>query len=180
MPKRSLIELILGAVITSFCVVPGPGLTSASQAAGPWAWGFQQGFLCADFRSISVTSGTDIFVVGGDGSAAHDDGTDWTPIDAGTYADLEAVWCSSSSDAFAVGEYIASGSAGVIAHYDGNSWTKMNTPLNDGMPEADRFYAVWGSAPNDVFAVGGNGIHTQHHRGPLHLGVLRPRDRFVR
>jgi hypothetical protein len=53
------------------------------------------------------------------------------------------VWGSSGSDVFAVG------SGGVIIHYDGTAWSRMESPPRDG-----DLIGVWGNSPQDVFAVG--------------------------
>jgi hypothetical protein len=49
-----------------------------------------------------------------------------------------------ATDVFAVG------SAGVILHYDGSTWSSMASPTTDTLA------AVWGSSGSDVFAVGGS------------------------
>ncbi|MDY6834697.1 MAG: hypothetical protein SVY53_07880 [Chloroflexota bacterium] len=69
------------------------------------------------------------------------DGWGWHyPQPHGNY--INAIWGSAMDDIFAVGSH------GTILHYDGNSWTPMDsgTPLdlND----------VWGTSGTDVFAVG--------------------------
>lgn len=60
---------------------------------------------------------------------------------------LNNVWAHSSDNVFAVG-YSA-----VILHYDGTHWSLMNHPLSDTNVE---FKEVWGSAPDDVYVVGGD------------------------
>jgi hypothetical protein len=54
--------------------------------------------------------------------------------------ELRAVWGSASNDVFAVGD-------GAIFHYDGSSWSKMDT-------ETYNLRGIWGSSSSDVFAVG--------------------------
>jgi len=60
--------------------------------------------------------------------------------------DLYAVWGSSDSDVFAVGQ------GGTILHYDGLAWASMNSGTSEDL------YAVWGAADDDVFAAGRYGI----------------------
>lgn len=62
-----------------------------------------------------------------------------------TNNDLDGVWGTSSSDVFVVG------ANGTILHYDGRSWTAMESGTTQGL------YAVWGSSSNDVYAVGYGG-----------------------
>ena len=66
----------------------------------------------------------------------------WSTMPSGTGAALLAVWGSSGSDVFAVGE------RGTILHYDGSAWSaqESGTTLN--------LNGVWGSSGSDVFAVG--------------------------
>ena len=55
---------------------------------------------------------------------------------------FNGVWGSSNSDVFAVGD------GGTILHYDGSTWTTMNSGTNYSLT------GVWGSTSSDVFAVG--------------------------
>jgi hypothetical protein len=57
---------------------------------------------------------------------------------------LRNVWASASNDAFAVG------SEGLILHYDGNSWSQMESRTKYHLRD------VWGFASDDVYACGGN------------------------
>ena len=59
---------------------------------------------------------------------------------------LPILWGSASNDVFAVGY------GGTILHYDGATWSAMNSSTTNFL------YGVWGSASNDVFAVGAGGI----------------------
>ncbi|MCP4112987.1 MAG: choice-of-anchor D domain-containing protein, partial [Desulfobacteraceae bacterium] len=54
---------------------------------------------------------------------------------------LDAIWGSSGSDIFAVGN-------GTVLHYDGNSWNTMY------FNRLNLLTGVWGSSASDVFAVG--------------------------
>ena len=59
---------------------------------------------------------------------------------------LRAVWGSSGTDVFAVGD------ESTILHYNGSVWTAMPSP-----PTGNNLYGVWGSSGTDVFVVGGAG-----------------------
>ena len=59
---------------------------------------------------------------------------------------LSAIWGTSSTDVFVVGAY------GTILHYDGSTWSTMNSGFTFNLS------AVWGSSSTDVFAFGTNGI----------------------
>jgi hypothetical protein len=59
-----------------------------------------------------------------------------------------AVWGSADNDVWAVGRH----PGGLVAHFDGNSWTVITTP-----PVA-ALLAVRGVGANDIWAVGKEGI----------------------
>jgi len=77
-------------------------------------------------------------------------------------ADLYGVWGSATTDIYAVGQngckrnnlgYCTTDYTS-IWHYDGNSrknWTFVASPVDDTL------YGVWGSAADDIYAVGANG-----------------------
>lgn len=79
-----------------------------------------------------------------------DNGGSWSVMRRGY--PTEAVWGSSSSDVFAVGDY------GSILHYNGTTWS----PMASGTEE--HLSGIWGSAANDVFAVGDYGT-ILHYNG---------------
>lgn len=79
----------------------------------------------------------------GDGCRADCAGR-WTAMASGTFANLQAVWGSSLTDVYAVGE------EGTIVHYDGVKWTPVAAPTT---PAPASYEDVWG-AGGQVFAVG--------------------------
>ena len=97
----------------------------------------------------------DVYAVGGRnlfgspetplGLIAHYDGTTWAVVSDQIEQPLNAVWGSSSSDVFAVGQ------GGLILHFDGTQWTRQESGVTVNLN------GVWGSAPNNVIAVGGGG-----------------------
>ncbi len=96
----------------------------------------------------------DVFVTGDHGTILHYDGAVWSEMASGTTDALTGVWGSAPNDVFAVGgEFDEANYAyldGTILHYDGSSWS-----VASGLPpELPYLYDVWGSGPNDVFAVG--------------------------
>jgi hypothetical protein len=91
-----------------------------------------------------VDDGSELFIVGGEGTAGQLEGDDWVPTSLHLNQDLRAVWGSSAQDVFAVGR------DGVILHFDGTDWTHMNSGT------AMDLNGVWGTGPDDVFAVGGS------------------------
>ena len=69
----------------------------------------------------------------------------WTSMTSNTGKILYAVWGSSSTDVFAVGQ------DGTILHYDGSGWTAMDSGFTYDL------YGVWGSSSSDIYAVGYGG-----------------------
>ena len=69
-------------------------------------------------------------------------GTNWTKL-AGNSFGVAAMWGSSASDVFGVGE--------TLRRFNGTAWTEMSSPTTQ------RLRAVWGSGPTNVFAVGQGG-----------------------
>tara|TARA_R110002096_G_scaffold143328_3_gene299227 strand:+ start:89939 stop:90955 length:1017 start_codon:yes stop_codon:yes gene_type:complete len=78
----------------------------------------------------------------------HFDGVStWTRADAENIATqtLRSVWGTGADNYWAVGD------DGAAAHYDGIDWRPSPTQVDD------RLYGIYGSGPNDVYAVGGSG-----------------------
>ncbi|MCK5100776.1 MAG: hypothetical protein KAR45_21890 [Desulfobacteraceae bacterium] len=73
------------------------------------------------------------------------------------YNDGGAIWGSSSTDIFVVGDFVdwpqtpPPGHINLIFHYDGSAFQEMNYPDSDSNYLRD----VWGSSSSDVYAVGG-------------------------
>lgn len=61
---------------------------------------------------------------------------------------LNWVYGFSDSDVFVVGN------GGTVLHYDGETWALQPTPTTEAL------WGVWGAAPDDVWAVGGDGRST--------------------
>lgn len=100
----------------------------------------------------------DVWAVGGtcDGVAGcattgralvlHFDGGKWTEVQTGAHAVLWWVFGFGPKDVW------AAGSGGTILHYDGT----MFTAVPSGAAPGDVLYGIWGPAPGDLWAVGGN------------------------
>lgn len=110
----------------------------------------------AGFFSVHGTSATDVWVAGGaDGNGAgepvllHYGGDTWQRRDLGALGlsgiDLWWVHALSPTDVFIGGE------AGTILRWDGATFARMSTPGTGTV------FGIWAAAPNDVWAVGGDG-----------------------
>ena len=65
---------------------------------------------------------------------------------------LSRIWGSTASDVFCVGYN------GVILHYNGQSWDKMDSDTTNNLN------GIWGNSPQDIFVVGDGGI-VLHYNG---------------
>lgn len=109
--------------------------------------------------SIRGTSAFDIFAVGDSGTVLHYDGASWSLMDSGVTGGLTGVWAAAPDAVFAVG-------APGALFYDGEAWTPMSEVAgapwwvwgtsvdNVHFHAEDVTRGVWGSAPDDIFAVG--------------------------
>jgi hypothetical protein len=150
----------------------------------------------SEYTSVRGTSFTDVFAVARSAlppwfgySISHYDGQQWSGVyeHSCSFCTVgpRAVWSSSRTDAFTVGD------AGEIRRYDGTSWnlltsgttSSLNAVWGIGASNAvfaagengaivyfdgsswhaqtsgttQPLYAIWGTSANDVFAVGGTG-----------------------
>jgi hypothetical protein len=127
--------------------------------------GLYRGTFGGSFSNVSTsgvlavwgTSAGDLWLGGNDSriwrASQASPGT-WTLVhDGGSGApDVRVIWGTSPSDIFAVGE------AGLILHYDGATWSLMDTPTTSNLLD------IWGTAPDNVFAVGREGA-LLHYNG---------------
>jgi hypothetical protein len=121
------------------------------------AWEAMESPVDDDLHGIWGRSTVDIFAVGGAGTIIHFNGDVWTVVD-----DDETIWPLYSVWGTLDGPIHAVGMNGAIVTLHGETW---ETSV-DGM-HAD-FYDVWGSAADDVYAVGGR------HEDPMphSVGVI--------
>jgi hypothetical protein len=103
----------------------------------------------------------DVWAVGAGGTVLHWDGSAWSAAawSDGSKWDLVAVWGGGADDVWAVGAptwaYPQGSypySSGGIAHWDGVAWSTV--PIRS----MSSLNAVWGSASNNVWAVGGGSL----------------------
>jgi len=105
-----------------------------------------------DTKGINALWGSDIgniFLVGRTGKIVRCNIKATPPIiityNPITDIDLFDVWGSSPNDVYAVGWY------GMIFHFDGNTWSQMDSGVGSDL------LGVWGKSGGDVFAVGYQG-----------------------
>ena len=109
-----------------------------------WVFGFE------------AEGGTILWLAGNTGQVARRDAAGaWTTMDLGTDSALWGIWGTSDTDVWTVGGTIP-GDDPVLAHWDGDAWTRVNLPEVDR--EFDALLKVWGTGPDDVFAIGHRGV----------------------
>jgi hypothetical protein len=106
----------------------------------------------ARLETVWGSAADDVFAVGTDlasvtGTLLHYDGSGWRELTGPTAnVILSSVWGTTGTDVFVVGTDFPA-TSGTVLHYDGDEWNR--TTINVG-----RTFGVWGSAADDVFAVG--------------------------
>ena len=86
----------------------------------------------------------------------------WHPTPSWTGKRLRSIWGTSSTDVFAVGDVSDSDSWVAIVHWDGQVWKPMEVrngstpkyPTSRAPPSSPSLRQIWGSASNDVWALG--------------------------
>ena len=109
-------------------------------------------------RGIFATT-TSVWTVGEGGSIRRLATADASPaetfdlVSSPVTAPLNGIFGFADDDVWAVGDQ------STVLHWDGTTWTKLETPF-DGAAAGDRpaLSAVWGSSPTDVWAVGTGAI----------------------
>jgi hypothetical protein len=116
------------------------------------------------FEAVWGSGPNDVFVVGWQG-IRHWDGTSWSslpvPLVQGNGYIFRHVWGSGPHDVFAISDS-SGGDSGPILHWNGDTWSRaasygtwpfgIRTGIVRGVGE--RLAGLWGSGPDNVFAVG--------------------------
>ncbi len=106
---------------------------------------------------VHGTSETDVFVAANDGAVLHYDGASWTVQDTPVSDPVWGIWAQAADDVWAVGGEPVFGTTPFVMRYDGQTWTQVELPPIV-RPGVAAFFKVWGSGPDDIYAVGQNGI----------------------
>jgi hypothetical protein len=105
---------------------------------------------------VHGTSASDVFVGGLDGIILHFDGKSWVKQATPVTTPVWGIWAVAPDDVWAVGGDNVLGGPPFVLHYDGAQWSLAPTPVLQ-RPGVYAFFKVWGSGPNDIYAVGQNG-----------------------
>ena len=128
------------------------------------------------FAAVSASASDDVWAVGTqfytgateyyDTLVEHYDGSHWHLVPSpnfGVSSYLTGVRAIAANNVWAVGwsEQAGTGDRTLIEHWDGTAWTRVPSPnptggtsLGSGSYFVDTLNSVWGSGPNDVWAVG--------------------------
>jgi hypothetical protein len=169
--KRRLPIAVTAITLAGFCLCGAPNVS-----AGASGWKIlptpSSGSL-NQLNAIAAISQFDAWAVGttglpdfnSQGVTLHWGGQNWrsvpSPSPAGAvFVNLIGVAASSANDVWAVGRWGSANSLTVnplVLHWDGSTWQIVETPMLSG---GSTLQAVTAIAPNDVWAVGQNGIRT--------------------
>jgi hypothetical protein len=120
----------------------------------------------ATLASVSASGPADAWAVGRDSNARssfqplglHWNGTAWSvsPSLASALSGQLAVGVTdiSPTDAYAIGGHLGSAHTGLVAHWDGTSWTRVTVPLPQNDNLASDLDAISADGPNDVWITG--------------------------
>lgn len=100
--------------------------------------------------NVWASGSKDVWTVGGtpdEGRVMRYDGVSWSRVELGHPVGL-LNWVHGFSD----DDITIVGQAGTVLHFDGETFTLQPTPTTQDL------WGVWGSSPNDLWAVGGNGM----------------------
>ncbi|MDC0742426.1 hypothetical protein [Polyangium mundeleinium] len=106
---------------------------------------------------VHGTGPDDVWFVGEQGRITHWDGASFTEHASGVEATLWGVMAFSKTEAFAVGGTPGGGVGApndIVLRWDGATWTPEPLP---GAPLGRTLYKIWGSTPEDLYAVGEKG-----------------------
>ena len=143
MPTRCLVLII------ALCCAGCPQPTETDAGVVTWTQAFDTtntGWLLNAWGS----SPSDVYAVGGRADAGvvmRFDGATWQQANVGLSTPL-LNW----TFGFSASEVFTVGNEGTVLHFDGTRWSRQTTPTTQPL------WGVWGAAPNDVWAVGGNGM----------------------
>lgn len=105
---------------------------------------------------VHGTAHNDVFAGGYDGSIVHYDGQSWTRQSTPVTGPIWGIWAVASDDVWAVGDAVDHSKPPFVIHYDGESWSNVALPVLE-RPGVHALYKIWGSGPDNIYAVGENG-----------------------
>ncbi len=101
-----------------------------------------------EWTTVTGAGRSDLWVAGQSPQALHFDGGHWTLVGNPLLLTLGS-WAASKNDVWFAGATTGDGMTAGIAHWDGTSMT-----LVPGLPTVTELTGIWGSGPNDIYAIG--------------------------
>ncbi len=139
----------------TFALILGLGLVTACESNDPpeeeATWELVHSGLPSALLSVWGHNASDVWAVGGDTRdgdgplVLHYDGQRWERVPTGE-AQGSLWWVFG----FQGGPMFLGGDGGVILRYEDGAFTRMDTPGNDTV------FGLWGTAPDNMWAVGGS------------------------
>jgi hypothetical protein len=125
---------------------------------------------------VGGTSASDVWMVGENGRITHWDGGVFSEHVSGVTAKLWGVWAASPTDVWVVGGTPGGGTSApndIVLHQDGNGWSQVALP---GTPLGRALFKVWGTASDNLWAVGEYGTiwHRQGETWTLESAQYNP------
>lgn len=139
-----MLDLPRALVLGSLALGCGP-----DEPAPQAPWQLVHASLPGALLSVWGTSASDVWAAGTDAAdgkgptVLHFDGAGWTQLETGETGDLWWVF------GFDEGPIYFGGAGGMILRYEGGAFTRMVTPGGGVV------FGLWGAAPDDMWAVGG-------------------------
>jgi len=144
-PPQSLMGVTTAAPSLAITVGTGGLAMRRNTPVGPWQ-PMNTGGHTEDLNAVEALAANNVIAVGQD-VILHYDGNG-----AGTWTDMAlTAWTLRGLHAVSPTNIFAVGDDGVVVHYDGTSWTEMESATTEDL------YSVWAASSTDVFAVGASG-----------------------
>ena len=141
-----------GDRIVAVGAVDGPGDDRAAVGVfedGHWTTPWQgRPRSNATLHALRPLGAGEYLAVGSHGLVVRGGPAGWSEEPSGTTATLASLWISDPSDVHVVGSSADQRHGGVILHHDGERWTRVPVRV-------DPLAALWGTGPNELYAVGG-------------------------
>jgi hypothetical protein len=112
-------------------------------------WESHSSGTLAQMFAVAGVSGSDIWAAGEAGTMLHFDGDAWQAVPSGTDLDINGLWAEPGGTVIAVaGTFGGPYADGMVLRWNGLSWE------TDPAPGVPALLDVWGTAPDDIWAVG--------------------------
>ena len=122
------------------------------------SWEELQQITQKNLNAIWGTGENNIFMVGDEGIILHYNGFSTEELQSPVTENLHAIWGRGDTDIYAVGgnrKVVGEdmeGTGGIVIHFDGNEWSKVN----HGLSNVPNLNGIWGKDNGHLYLVGGD------------------------